>query len=1706
MRGRKSLARSGPAKLMGTDAYADLQSETNALLEAVLRPKQDAARRKAAAAAAKDGSKKKKKLRKSSKKKKKKHRAAAAASSSSSAAEKSATPADDDGPRATRDAPSDSESSARRRMRLPARSQFAASVEVLDFDDADADLDERPRSARSEDAGEASRARARDAVEGEAVLREFDFTAEASRVASGVDAFVPETGMSQGALDAARARVGGAVLSIETKTIEAQDTERKRKELRDTAESDAARARYARQLGGNAAATAIQAQFRGKTEQKQRAASPSALDAMLVDDASKESSTVGFVFDEDEDEDRSDDGGELSLPLPLFGIDRPINGGGDRLPAVSQPSPKHIQTQWIADDPRFVKQARAALRSGSLTQATALDDSFAASAARMFLPDGHTSQSALRATVRQALGRNRFDSVATLMAEPPPAEARAARRRAEARAASNADDGSEWMRASSTMGRGEGDGRPMAAKSLRSTMGGGGRGGRKSGGDRSPSPRSKLKAEKASGGGLAIRDVSHPSFQSTAAVGADTPAPGTAGQNLLGSTKMWEGKEICFACWSAGAGMTCRLHASASEAEAAMVQGDKSVLVCDNWDLDVMRKRYRSEELQEVFAKMNSSLRWNNHTKKFQTEMESKHPTYRAVNALTNELNQKYTTKMRLNAWVQSFIEDVRMSRSPKLKGSSGPKLLRLKKTIMNHALCVRFGKSMIETQPKPPTSASPDPIHRPDAEIPIPLVLYRSRPYRPATVVSMPLDSAAFLPTPPSKTMDERCVHTEKRGGVRWLEELSQRVASAAIERATSGGAQATRRVAEATEAEAERERLLAGDKRTHPIVVRADPVVAALAELAAQGSWFDEDLTEDEREASKPKAAPRPERLGIVRPILLETDNHAEFFTQRGVGPRNMASGGLPRAMTLTQLVKTAHPAQYGGLCAIQTDMVAPLKVMPTRCRTEANAETWLLPRNAEIDGWRAGRARYKTSFAVMELARLIPVMSCALVESELVKKMWDPPSVVLSASLLGTAATDPVDAANQRDEEESALKAQWASLTHLADQQRGGFLEHGLLGSLHDDTGYRVVVPCEGLVIKSEIPSSTFIPSEEIAVPNKPNFLPGVNTHADPDHYPFCVPTTLKNSLLDFYHLLGNDSGETSNDPCCFSSIGQQRSGNFGMGGDFGGAVGVLECQVYRSYAYAQTGEIEKMETDDGVEYWLNRRTGETYWEAPLSFEAKETEKLQDEEKRRKKLRKQAKALALANGTEEAAAPGAEILLKDKGEMRKEEVLRHVTTKHADALALSNMRERDDAVEKQAEARGDSLNEKALSQAASMASSMPQAELAQREQAIATPRIASSEHSASQHGTGQGTPRSSQLSARGRARLQPQVFRSDGSVRPTSRGGASGARPGSASSFRSMASARPMNMAPINRGGTNVPMLSLPASGEDVGDQYMLDTDRSDMLSAAGSPPSRVHHQGGSMSVPSRSAPVDQRQLLATMQQALSSAMPMIREQGGAGSVSSSQMQSMLELGMGLGLGIGMQQGQGQVGHQSGNASVVSMGSMHQIQQQQQQQQPHRSGRSSHMGGTSTVAPFAPTPRSGHPDQSVTEHRPSSADVRTVPLMRLVCFFSPLLSLNLLTPPYPLCLPRTNSRCAQDKTQRALLFRRQCPTTWRTTTPSKLRRSKTPVEVASRCSLSRRRCRSAALPSLLLQCTRRAQDRSKSTTCRKRPTSTPLAAWAL
>lgn len=181
----------------------------------------------------------------------------------------------------------------------------------------------------------------------------------------------------------------------------------------------------------------------------------------------------------------------------------------------------------------------------------------------------------------------------------------------------------------------------------------------------------------------------------------------------------------------------------------------------------------------------------------------------------------------------------------------------------------------------------------------------------------------------------------------------------------------------------------------------------------------------------------------------------------------------------------------------------------------------------------------------------------------------------------------------------------------------------------------------------------------------------------------------------------------------------------------------------------------------------------------------------------------------------------------------------------------------------------------------------------------------------------------------------------------------------------------------------------MLSLPHSGTDVGDEYdIMDTERSDLTGVHSLSQSRNGGGGGSSAS-------DQRQFLASLKQALGSALPMIREQdGGSSGVSSSQLQSMLELGMGLGLGIGMRQGGNTGGDQSasaaprGDAASSHHSQSHISHAHSQQQRVRVAGSDAGMTSISRVDINA-TPRSEHLDQLArSEHglmRPSSADVR-------------------------------------------------------------------------------------------------------------------------
>lgn len=136
--------------------------------------------------------------------------------------------------------------------------------------------------------------------------------------------------------------------------------------------------------------------------------------------------------------------------------------------------------------------------------------------------------------------------------------------------------------------------------------------------------------------------------------------------------------------------------------------------------------------------------------------------------------------------------------------------------------------------------------------------------------------------------------------------------------------------------------------------------------------------------------------------------------------------------------------------------------------------------------------------------------------------------------------------------------------------------------------------------GVEVPAEIAAAEFVPSAEVAVGNRPAARPAVTSHADLN-YPFCEPSTRPNTLLDHYHML-TGSVCSASDPCVFTALSRQEAGKLGGKGDYTLPIGRLPLRVYRAFAYAQTGEIEEFATEDGLPYWFNRRTGETYWERP------------------------------------------------------------------------------------------------------------------------------------------------------------------------------------------------------------------------------------------------------------------------------------------------------------------------------------------------------------------------------------------------------------------------------------------------------------------------------------------------------------------------
>ena len=136
----------------------------------------------------------------------------------------------------------------------------------------------------------------------------------------------------------------------------------------------------------------------------------------------------------------------------------------------------------------------------------------------------------------------------------------------------------------------------------------------------------------------------------------------------------------------------------------------------------------------------------------------------------------------------------------------------------------------------------------------------------------------------------------------------------------------------------------------------------------------------------------------------------------------------------------------------------------------------------------------------------------------------------------------------------------------------------------------------------MVHNSITPLKFAPNEGVVSLNEPASNTSINTHVDLT-YPFCEPSTRDNSSLDFYHLLlfGVFS---NNHPQIFTACTLQEPGDFLRGSNMNGKLGHLVICVYRSWGFKQKETIQEFATDEGVPYWYNRDTGQTYWEKPFA----------------------------------------------------------------------------------------------------------------------------------------------------------------------------------------------------------------------------------------------------------------------------------------------------------------------------------------------------------------------------------------------------------------------------------------------------------------------------------------------------------------------
>lgn len=254
-------------------------------------------------------------------------------------------------------------------------------------------------------------------------------------------------------------------------------------------------------------------------------------------------------------------------------------------------------------------------------------------------------------------------------------------------------------------------------------------------------------------------------------------------------------------------------------------------------------------------------------------------------------------------------------------------------------------------------------------------------------------------------------------------------------------------------------------------------------------------------------------------------------------------MAIGGLSAELSIHMLVTTYIPAQYGHFVVFERRAIAPLLTKD-----------------------------YDASFPCLvvnpaSMAYIFRALEHAL-------NVRRPPCITLSTRFFpmeteGDVKRFPPNRADQTGEEQAH--------------------------------GFRTFWLVDAFLVPNDVSPTTVQPTTDILSSNTTSVNLTQTTHVD-RFYPFAIVTTKENTPMEFIHLLW--IGQSSrNQSQTFTTLGAQQPGEFMKNSNPNGSLGVCTSVIYRSWAYMQTSIYEEFTTDEGVAYWYDKRTGETFWSRPI-----------------------------------------------------------------------------------------------------------------------------------------------------------------------------------------------------------------------------------------------------------------------------------------------------------------------------------------------------------------------------------------------------------------------------------------------------------------------------------------------------------------------